>query len=150
MKDYKELFLLMERTVHKYIQYEKMPQEYGVDVLLSQSEIHTIDAVGGNPNINVTKLAKIRGVTKGAASQMIYKLVDKGLIEKSISPNSDTEVVLSLTEKGKVAYLEHKKIHQEMQGKWLKTLNDIPEDMQVYMVNFLKEFEQELDSKLKK
>ena len=83
-----------QRIVHKYDQFEKKKRYYGTDQLVSISEIHTIDAIGRSGSINVTFLAQTLGVTKGSASQMVYKLVDKGFVEKQISPISDREVVL--------------------------------------------------------
>lgn len=71
---------------------------------MSKAEIHTIAAVGDHPNINITSLAESLGITKGAASQMIYKRVDKGVEKKKVSPDSDTELVLNLTEDGIINY----------------------------------------------
>ena len=148
MHDYRELSWLNERIIHKYMQFEKRTRCYGTETPLTQAEIHTIAIVGDTPGMNVTELAKLRGVTKGAASQMIYRLVDKGLIEKRVSPNSDTEVSLSLTESGKIAYAAHRKYHDDSGQEFLKMLSEIPEEVQEYMVQYLKEFDQYLDKKL--
>ncbi len=145
MKDYKEIAWLMERTLHKYIQYEKIPQPYGDNLILTQAEIHTIVIVGDQEGINVTQVAKIRGITKGAASQMIYKLVDKGLVEKRISPDSDSAVSLYLTEKGQWARTEHRKKHETIGVKFAAFMSDIPEGQLHSLVEFLKAFEKELD-----
>lgn len=71
--------------ISKYNRMDNKQRSYGTDALLSRAEIHTIAAVGDKPGINITALADILGITKGAASQMIYKLVEKGTVEKSIS-----------------------------------------------------------------
>ena len=89
MTDPKEMAWQMERIIHKYSQYEKRPQVYCKDMMLTQPEIHTVAIVGDHEGINVTQLAAMRGITKGAASQMVYKLVDKDLIKKQISAESD-------------------------------------------------------------
>ena len=39
---YKQLSALLERVIHKYIQIEKRPWDYGNGVLLSRAEIHTV------------------------------------------------------------------------------------------------------------
>ena len=148
MHDYRELSWLNERIIHKYMQFEKRTRCYGTETPLTQAEIHTIAIVGDTPGMNVTELAKLRGVTKGAASQMIYRLVDKGLIEKRVSPNSDTEVSLSLTESGEIAYAAHRKYHDDSGQEFQKMLSEIPEEVQEYMVQYLKEFDQYLDKKL--
>lgn len=49
----------------------------------------------------MTELAEIMGVTKGAISQTIQKLVNKNLIIKQNAGNNKREFNLSLSEKGK-------------------------------------------------
>lgn len=43
--------------------------------MLTQPEIHTVTIIGDQEGISVTGLSKVRGITKGAASQMVYKKV---------------------------------------------------------------------------
>ena len=145
MKNDKELAWLMERAIHKYTQYEKKPQEYCKGLMLTQPEIHTVAVIGDQEGINVTQLAKVRGVTKGAASQMIYKLVDKELVEKRISPNSDSEINLYLTKLGKKARAEHRKRHEAISNKFADMVKDIPEDMLERIKDLLRSFEEKLD-----
>ena len=61
----------IERVLHKYMQLEEMPFNYGDGIKLTQREIHVIDTIGTNPDINMTQLAEMHGITKGAVSQMI-------------------------------------------------------------------------------
>lgn len=147
MRDIREIAWLMERTVHKYMQYEKKPQKYCGDLTLTQPEIHTVAIIGDREGISVTQLAAARGITKGAVSQMIYKLVDKGLVEKRVSPDSDSELNLHLTERGKQAFREHRKRHESMEERFSEILNDIPEETLQYIMQFLKAFERELDDR---
>lgn len=148
MKDYSKLLEMMERIIHKYNQWESKKRTYGTDLPLTKAEIHTIAAVGDHPGLNITTLAEILGITKGAASQMIYKLVDKGTVAKKPSPDSDTEVVLSLTPDGVKNYEAHKAYHQETNDASLKLLKDMPEPLYDYMVNYFAEFERVIDEKI--
>lgn len=145
MKNDKELAWLMERIIHKYIQYEKIPQQYCDGLVLTQPEIHTIAIIGDNEGINVTALAKTRGITKGAASQMIYKLRDKGLVEKRVSPDSDAELNLFLTEMGEKAREEHLNRYKTNGEKFASILNSVPKEAKSAMVEFFEAFEKELD-----
>ena len=145
MTDPKEMAWQMERIIHKYSQYEKRPQVYCKDIMLTQPEIHTIAIVGDHEGINVTQLAAMRGITKGAASQMVYKLVDKGLIKKQVSAESDAAVSLFLTKKGQQARKEHRKLHETMGTKFDALLSRIPDDVKDTMMDFLKAFEEEMD-----
>lgn len=147
---YTELAAQMERVIHKYNQWENKKRTYGTNTLLSKAEIHTIVAVGNNPGINVTMLADILGITKGAASQMIYKLVDKGAVEKRVSPDSDTEVVLTLTEDGLKNYAAHRDYHSQANDESLKLLKDLPESFCMHMAEYLSAFEKTIDKQLQK
>ena len=150
MNKFVELTWLMERTMHKYIQYEKMPQEYCDGITLTQPEIHTVAIIGDQEGINITNLAQMRGITKGAASQMVYKLVDKGLVEKRVSPNSDSEINLYLSKMGKKARNEHRKKHETIGKTFSKAMDSVPVELQQKMYEFLQKFEAELDELLKK
>lgn len=148
MRDYSEMTSLMERVIHKYTQWEDKKRTYGTDLPLSKAEIHTIAAVGSHPNINITTLAEHLGITKGAASQMIYKLVDKGVVEKKVSPDSDTEVVLNLTEDGMINYKAHEEYHRQTNDKAIKLLEDMPDSFYQYMLEYFSAFEKVIDENL--
>ena len=150
MKDYTEFAALVDRVMHKYNQWEGQKRCYGTDMLLSRSEIHTIVAVGDHPGINITTLAHILGITKGAASQMIYKLVEKGVVNKSVSPDSDTEVVLQLTERGLINYRSHQAYHQQNNDDFFSLLKDMPAELYTQLFQALSAFEGNLDDRLKK
>ena len=145
MNDYRELAWQLERIIHKYSQYEKKPQRYCKDLMLTQPEIHTIVTIGDQEGISVTGLAKVRGITKGAASQMVYKLVDKGLVEKRVSPNSDSELNLHLTKLGKKAMTEHRKNHEAMREAFSRSMESVPESTGDDILKLLNDFEKELD-----
>ncbi|MEA5082556.1 MAG: MarR family transcriptional regulator [Lachnospiraceae bacterium] len=150
MLDFRSMSQLTERIIHKYTQAEKQKRYYGSDILLTRAEIHTIEAVGNQQGINVTTLAKKLGITKGATSQMIYKLVDKGMVVKTVSPNSDTEVCLNLTSAGTVAFEEHRRYHAEHDSKFFSQVKGIPDEILERIICLMEDFEKELDEKLKK
>ena len=89
---------------------------FGTGVLMYRREIHTIQAIGKNPGINITALAEYMGVTKGAASQTIKKLSKKGLVRKTYAPGNAKEVVLELTDLGWIGFHNHEKFHMEALG----------------------------------
>lgn len=149
MRDFRSMSALAERIIHKYNQVENKKRYYGSDILLTRAEIHTIEAVGNQQGVNVTTLAGILGITKGAASQMIYKLVDKGLVQKTVSPVSDTEVCLNLTDLGMVAFEEHKNYHTIHDEKFFAEMQEFPEEIVKKIMYLLENFEKDLDEKLK-
>lgn len=113
VEEFKEISNLLERVIHKYIQMEKRVVEYGNGIMLSQPEVQTIMLIGSNPGISVTAIAKMRGITKGTVSQMLYKLVDKGLVEKRVSPHSDAQISVFLTELGQEENRLHDVYHKQ-------------------------------------
>ncbi len=105
-----DLFL---KILQLYSVITRKPKDYGTGDLLYFTEIHTITMVGKNKEINMTKLADMMGVTKGAISQTINKLVRKNLISKSNTINKK-EFNLMLTEKGNIVYDGQKSFQKEI------------------------------------
>ncbi|MGD0754429.1 MAG: MarR family transcriptional regulator [Bacteroidales bacterium] len=105
-----DLFL---KILHLYSVIGRKPKDYGTGDLLYFTEIHTITMVGENKEINMTRLAEIMGVTKGAISQTIRKLVHKNLILKSNSTNKK-EFNLKLSPKGKTVYKGQESFQREL------------------------------------
>ena len=91
----------MEELITKMEMMHKPSFSFGTGVLMHQKEIHTVQAIGRHPGINVTGLAEHTGVTKGAVSQIISRLIKKGLVRRARVPGNAKEVILELTEKGK-------------------------------------------------
>ena len=70
-------------------------------------------------------------------------------MEKKVSPDSDTEVVLSLTEDGQINYQTHQAYHQEGNDTAQKLLEEMPDALYTSMVAYLTAFEASIDEKLK-
>jgi DNA-binding MarR family transcriptional regulator len=105
-----DLFL---QILHLYSVIARKPKDYGTGDLIYVTELHTISMVGKNREINMTRLAEIMGVTKGAISQTISKLVKKGLITR-VNTTNMKEVNLRLSEKGLLVYSKHESFHKEI------------------------------------
>jgi DNA-binding MarR family transcriptional regulator len=105
-----DLFL---KILHLYSVIGRKPKDYGTGDLLYVTEIHTITMVGKNREINMTQLADMMGVTKGAISQTIRKLVHKKLILKSNTTNRK-EFNLRLSEKGHIVYKGQEAFQKEL------------------------------------
>lgn len=145
MYNYNRLNTLMERIVHKYNQFEKKRRRYTGGAEVTQAEIHTIDCIGDHPGLNLTQLANDKGITKSAASQMVRRLRDKGLVIKHVSPTSDAEINLDLTAVGWEAYEAHKTYHATTAGHFFRILSQLPEDTAKEIEHILQEFDLALD-----
>ncbi|KRM30844.1 MarR family transcriptional regulator [Agrilactobacillus composti DSM 18527 = JCM 14202] len=117
------------RIVNRYNEIEKTPYNYGTDTRLHPSETHTIEFIGNNPNINVTKLAGLLGITKGAVSKRIQQLRKTGLVTKSVSPETENEVVLNLTDKGIQVYKAHAAYSKRLNRRIAALYADLPDEM---------------------
>lgn len=78
---------------------------------------------------------------------MIYKLVNKGLVEKNIAANS-TKVSLTLTETGKKALDDSKKDLQNSKLTFFKTFEEMPDDCEKYLTKLLTDLDEMLDERL--
>jgi DNA-binding MarR family transcriptional regulator len=101
------------RILHIYAAIQKKPKDFGTGDLLFVSEIHTIAAIGHNPEINITHLAEITGVTKGAISQIVKRLLNKRYIARYNNKNNK-EVNLRLSDKGYVIFRKHEAFEKEI------------------------------------
>lgn len=94
---------LFNRILHLYSVIDKKPKNFGTGDLLYVSEIHAVYLIGSNPEINMTRLAELAGVTRGAVSQMVKRLVTKRYVAK-FKVFNNKEVNLRLTDKGYIIF----------------------------------------------
>ena len=106
------------RVVTKFALIDRYPRDFGAGEKLTRAEIHMIAAVGDRPLVNVTDLARTMGVTKGAVSPNVGRLVRKGYLKKLRGMDNDKEVLLLLTEKGETAHRGHERYHAELYEKY--------------------------------
>jgi DNA-binding MarR family transcriptional regulator len=145
IEEFKDISTLLERVIHKYIHMEKLVIDYGNGISLSQPEIQTIMLIGKYPGISVTEIAKRRGITKGTASQMLYKLVDKGLIEKRVSPHSDAQISVFLTGPGQEASQLHDEYHKQKVLPLYQYMSELPKQSVEDFVKIIEKLEESLD-----
>ncbi len=73
-----------------------------------------MDAIEKHPNISMTDLASVLGVSKPAVTQIIAKVMKKNFVERHNGKGNLKEVLLRLTESGRVAFSEHQEFHARM------------------------------------
>ncbi len=105
-----------------------------------------IKSIKENAGIHVTGLAELLGVTKGAVSQIIMKLEKKGMIIKEADPGNLSRLLIQLSPKGEIAYMNHEKLHQEFDDLVNKILNEAAEENRLFLKNFLAVLEEEIDA----
>jgi DNA-binding MarR family transcriptional regulator len=70
-------------------------------VNLYSSEIHLLMFVHTEQDTNITKIADKLELTKGAISQTVTRLENKGIIQKETDPYNKNELTILFTPKGK-------------------------------------------------
>lgn len=114
LDDFEKLVQILNEITAKMASMHEPAFDFGTGVPLYRSEIHTIKCIGDNPGINITGLAENMGVTKGAVSQTINKLLDKGLVVKASADDNAREILPQLTELGLNGYKQHELFHMQM------------------------------------
>ncbi len=123
-----QIFGWFNRIFMKYDIMEKKPVKIENGEKLYASEIHMIEAVGKEFGHTVTGLSEYFMITKGAVSQIITKLYNKGYVEKTTLKGNEKEIILKLTEKGWKAFDYHEKLGESIMGKILQIKNKYSED----------------------
>jgi len=111
---FEKLLDILDQVITKAGAIHSAPIDFGTGTHLYKAEIHTIRAIGENPGINVTQLAEYMGVTKGAVSQTINKVVMKKLVSKTHAHDNAKEILLELTDLGWRGFHNHEQFHMEM------------------------------------
>jgi DNA-binding MarR family transcriptional regulator len=145
IEDVIELFYSIN---HKFTAIEKKSMHFTSGISLTVHEVHTIDLIGRNNNINITKLAKLQGITKGAVSQMVTKLCEKQLVIKKPSPETENEVVLHLSPLGQLHFKEHDNHHREEYALLSTYMEQLSQKDTEILIKMLKAFDNFLDNKL--
>lgn len=133
------------RMVSKYNALEKYPLRYGTEHEFYHSERHMIDLFGDHPAKNVTELASLAGVTKGAVSQVASKLERKGAVRRVGSEASEKEVLIKLTAQGKRIYERHQKANEETVSRLYGELKKHRKDKVDFLLSMFHWFEDYLD-----
>jgi DNA-binding MarR family transcriptional regulator len=84
--------------------------------------LSTLDMLG---DAHVTGIAKACGVTKGAVSQMLKRLREKGLVAREADTSGNT--VIRLTELGRAVSQAHFAFHREHAREFLDYLRGLPD-----------------------
>lgn len=137
------------RITKKFNELEKMSIDVGIGEKLYPSEFHVIVAVGSRYENTVTGLSKRLEITKGAVSQVVNKLQDKGFINKERNKDYGKEIILSLTEKGQNAFKIQDDSHKKMEEEFINHLKMFTPEQIDSFLQILPKIEEYIDTFLK-
>lgn len=118
----------ISKLVNQYNKLENMPFDTGLGDYLFPSEFNMIEAIHMNKGGTVTELCIYFGITKGAVSQTITKLINKGYVSKTRSLSNKKELIIELTQKGILASDRHDQFHRRMDEEMAEYIKTIPAD----------------------
>jgi DNA-binding MarR family transcriptional regulator len=95
--------------------------------------------INNNPDMNTTMLAEHLGITKGAVSQVIKKLKEKGLIIKE--KNSTENFAFNITHSGKSAIKNHEESHKLLMTELKDFWDTLDKDQQQKFFEILSKLE---------
>lgn len=107
------------------------------DMSFYRGEIHLIKMIGDFPGIHSSELARKFGITRPVVHKTLQKLSERGFVIREDDPEDKKRYLLYLTEKGKTAYVEHEKYHDENDKALFDYLADMPGDKIAAVKGFL-------------
>lgn len=134
------------RLINKYNQKTKTAKQYGTEDMLYSAEVHMVEIIGSYEAITTTNLAKALGITKGAVSQVTHKLIEKNLIVKIPSGEKNNEILISLTDKGRIVYSYHRNMHKQMLEKIDSILCELSDEEKIALEQIISVIDESLDN----
>jgi DNA-binding MarR family transcriptional regulator len=141
LNSFADLTDVLIRIIHQAVDIEKTPVDIGYGDVLSASEIHLIDIAGRYPQEKLSEIATRLGITKGAVTQMVQKLEEKGYVRRVRSTENKKMVFLDLTQKGMRAFQWHTDLHARLYADFLKEISDMPEEQITGAISILRCYE---------
>ena len=114
-------------------EYDSLPHRYGSDVLY-QAEADIVNWIGQIPGITITELAENLKKTPSACSQLVKKLINKGLVVQKRNADNKRLYNLHLTADGQRVYQDHVNFNlncQQITYTMLAEFND--EELATYL-----------------
>ena len=112
----KSLNHVLVEVFNLILKYEESMLKRTLDVSLTITETHTIEAIGrqGDMGISVSEIASLLSITMPTATVAIKKLESKGFIKKAHCESDGRRTIISLTDSGKRVEKAHHLFHEKM------------------------------------
>lgn len=107
---------------------------------VTANDMHVIEAIGTEEAKNMTSVARSLDVTTGTLTIAVNSLVKKGYVNRVRSEEDRRVVLISLSEKGKRAYLHHQQFHDRMINAVVEELTEEEQQVLERALNKLNQF----------
>ena len=113
------------RLMNLYQAAQKQPRKYRENLTLYAAQSHLMEVIGAQPGISGKEAAEQLAISKGAVSQTVKKLAEKGLILRMPSVDG-RESRLVLSPEGEKVYASHRQLHQPLMDELHRISAQIP------------------------
>lgn len=141
----KEMLESIFKLSKNFFEAMKQPNKFGTDKLLYASEIHTLEMIGKHPGITVTELADRQGISKSALPKIVHKLIQKDLIYRYQETDNKKNILLELTDKGRIAVQHHCEFHETFDSGIMKKINALTLEEYLFLSDILEELGQYIE-----
>jgi DNA-binding MarR family transcriptional regulator len=135
----------ISRIINKLIFLEKKSIVELDGVRLFPSEIHLMLVIAQDRLINAVTMAGRLGISKGAVSQTLTRLENKGILVKKKDPAYKNELTAHFTELGEKALEMHHNLRASLQAEYDTYLETVSEDDRQIIQQFLLHVENFID-----
>ena len=138
----------IRRVINRLIFLEKHAVFRDGSLRLHPSEIHLMQVIAEQPDLNAGEMAHRLGVSNGAVSQTLARLERKGVIKKVKDPSLKNRVTASFTESGRKAiegFEEQQASSVESFSSYLTGLTEREREAIGSFLSHLEEFLKRLD-----
>ncbi|MCI8358597.1 MAG: MarR family transcriptional regulator [Lachnospiraceae bacterium] len=115
---------LLVKTFRNINEIEERAIRTGEYKDVTPNDIHVIEAIGMGEKKNMSTVAKTLHVTTGTLTISINSLVKKNYVERVRSEEDRRVVLVSLTEKGRKAFLHHQQFHEKLVNAIVEQLSE--------------------------
>lgn len=143
---------LLERTYYSVLQIEEHMVKGAKSLNLSIGEIHLIEAIakGKADGKTISKLSEMQNISLPSVTLAINKLVRKGYVIKTKSPQDGRVVNVTLTKRGQKVNNVHQHFHKRMIASVTDALSQEELDSMVKGIVKLNEFLEKKAEKVEK
>lgn len=114
LDDYKELNEILVRLFRSIMDVEEKAIITREFQDITNNDMHVIEAIGIGTPKNMSSIAKKLSVTVGTLTIAMNSLVKKGYVKRERGEEDRRVVYISLSDKGKKAFVHHARFHKEM------------------------------------
>jgi len=123
----KQLWAEQDKAFELMTEYDSLPHHYGSDVLY-QAEAYIVHEIGNHSGITTTEIAEKLNKTTSACSQIVKKLIAKGLVEQTRNEANKRVYNLTLTKDGERVYKDHIEFNEMCQEITFDLLKEITDE----------------------